>query len=232
MAQTTLRQKVDANRRTLPGPAPAGEHCVFLNVPYDRGFRDLYLAYITGITAFGLVPRAGLEIAAGKQRLERIIALIQHCRYSIHDLSRVELDRTPPATPRFNMPFELGLAVAHSTHKGQQWFVCEAKHDRLKKSLSDMLFTDAHVHDNTVPGVFEMLCGIFKRHDRQPAPQLMLSSYLVLRRNLGRIVRAAGAPDPYAPRAFQDLVLAAKIEHARRDGTLNLTGRNGGTKSS
>jgi hypothetical protein len=36
----------------------------------------------------------------------------QSCSYSVHDLSRVQIDRNPPATPRFNMPFELGLGEA------------------------------------------------------------------------------------------------------------------------
>jgi hypothetical protein len=61
---------------------------VFLNVPYDLRFQPLYLAYIVGVTAFGLVPRATLEIPGGTRRLERIFSLIKSCQYSIHDLSR------------------------------------------------------------------------------------------------------------------------------------------------
>ena len=37
---------------------------VFLNLPYDSKFEPLYLAYIVGISAFGLVPRATLELPA------------------------------------------------------------------------------------------------------------------------------------------------------------------------
>jgi hypothetical protein len=83
----------------------------FLNLPYDEKFKDLFLAYIAGVSAFGLVPRATLEIPGGKRRLDRILQLIRDCRFSIHDLSRVELDYSEPPTPRFNMPFELGLTV-------------------------------------------------------------------------------------------------------------------------
>ncbi len=86
---------------------------VFLNIPYDEKFERLFLAYIAGISAFGLTTRATLEIPSSSRRLEKIRALIDACRYSIHDMSRVELDRRAPRTPRFNMPFELGLAVAH-----------------------------------------------------------------------------------------------------------------------
>jgi hypothetical protein len=85
---------------------------VFLNIPYDAKFERLYLAHIVGVIELGLKPRATLAIPGGKARLNRIIDLVQSCSYSVHDLSRVQLDRNPPATPRFNMPFELGLAVS------------------------------------------------------------------------------------------------------------------------
>src|SRR5579871_6567259 len=85
---------------------------VFLNVPYDDSFQPLYLAYIAGISSFGFIPSATLELKASMRRLDRIVRLIRTCDFAIHDLSRVQLDRTPPSTPRFNMPFELGLSVA------------------------------------------------------------------------------------------------------------------------
>lgn len=42
-----------------------------------------------GLSAFGLIPRATLEIPTSQRRLERILKLIEDCRYSIHDLSRI-----------------------------------------------------------------------------------------------------------------------------------------------
>jgi hypothetical protein len=94
-----------------PSSTARGRLSAFLNIPYDDAFQNLYLAYIAGITAFGLVPRATLEIPGGARRLDRIFELIRGCGYSFHDLSRVELDVRRPVTPRFNMPFELGLAL-------------------------------------------------------------------------------------------------------------------------
>jgi hypothetical protein len=85
---------------------------VFLNIPYDKKFENLCLAYISGVSAFGLSARATLEIPGDARRLDRIFQLMQGCEYSVHDLSRVELDRRRPRTPRFNMPFELGMSVA------------------------------------------------------------------------------------------------------------------------
>jgi hypothetical protein len=85
---------------------------VFLNLPYDPKFENLFLSYICAVQAFGMDPRVTLEIPGGTRRLDRIFSLIQSCEYSVHDLSCVRLDRAKPSTSRFNMPFELGLAVA------------------------------------------------------------------------------------------------------------------------
>ncbi len=71
---------------------------VFLNIPYDRKFERLFIAYVAGVSAFGLVPRAKLEIPHSSRRLDKILRLIGDCEYSIHDLSRVELDRKKPCT--------------------------------------------------------------------------------------------------------------------------------------
>src|SRR5512142_3400843 len=101
---------------------------VFLNIPYDAAFENLLLAYIAAISAFGFTPRATLEIPFKQRRLDRILKLIRASDYSIHDLSRVQLDKQRPRTPRFNMPFELGLTVAleRSVVPRHAWVVCES----------------------------------------------------------------------------------------------------------
>jgi hypothetical protein len=191
-------------------------YSVFLNVPYDNEFENLYLPYIGGLSAFGLIPRATLEIPTSQRRLERILSLIDKCAYSIHDLSRVQLDRRAPRVPRFNMPFELGLAVSQTAlNRRQRWCVCETVRYRVNKSLSDMDGTDVRIHGGTIRGVFGALCDIFVRKNRQPSVQQMYRIYLVLRRNLPRIMRQAGARHPYGARVFQDLIFAARAEQLR-----------------
>jgi hypothetical protein len=95
---------------------------VFLNVPDHKKFERLFLAFIAGTSAFGLTPRTTLEITTSVRRFARILDLIRRCEYSIHDLSRVEIDRPFPSTPRFNMPFELGWSVALQTGEIAQRF--------------------------------------------------------------------------------------------------------------
>jgi hypothetical protein len=161
-------------------------YSVFLNIPYDSAFENLYLAYIAGLSAFGLIPRATLEIPTSRRRLERILSLIEECTYSIHDVSLVQLDRQAPRVPRFNMPFELGLAVAHtSIHRQTSWYVCETVRYRANKSLSDLDGTDVRIHGGTIRGLFGALCDVFVRGTRQPSVQEMNRIYRCLETKSG-----------------------------------------------
>ncbi len=138
--------------------------------------------------------------------MERIISLIASSQYSVHDLSRVELDRNPPRTPRFNMPFELGLTVGIGKH---DWIVCEATRHRIKKSLSDIDGTDVYIHDGTIRGVFRELSNAFVRTRRQPSVVQMMQIYRILRSNFAGILKKAGAKDPFNARVFLDLCVLA-----------------------
>ena len=135
---------------------------VFLNIPYDDRYTNLYFAFIAGLCAFGLEPRATLEVANGERRLDRIFTLMTSCHYSFHDLSRVQLDRSAPRTPRFNMPFELGLLLGwqKATAAQHTWVVFESVKRRLPKSLSDLDGTDPQIHDGTARGVFRELSNV------------------------------------------------------------------------
>jgi hypothetical protein len=142
---------------------------VFLNLPYDHSFQNLFLSFIAGTSALGLIPRATLEISGSTRRLDRIVLLIQSCQYSIHDLAG-SLDRHPPATPRLNMPFELGLTVGSNTRRSagaHVWFVFERVPWRLQKSLSDLNGTDVYTHGGAPEGVFRTLLSAFVRQRSQ-----------------------------------------------------------------
>ena len=184
---------------------------VFLNVPYDPAFSSKFLAYICGICAFGLIPRVTLEVQDGTRRLDRIIGLIKSCRYAIHDLSWVTLSPGPSPTPRFNMPFELGLSVFYATRpeSDHTWFLFESEAYRVQKSLSDLNGTDAYIHENSVEGVFRELAKAFIRVELQPTVMQMKAVYDKLEANLPRILADGGATDPFNARAFSGIVVFA-----------------------
>ncbi|MGH9570086.1 MAG: hypothetical protein ACRD4F_10620 [Candidatus Angelobacter sp.] len=193
-------------------PKPRVEpHACFLNIPYDQPFEKLYLAYIVGLTALGFVPRATLGVPKDARRLERIFSLIQTCRYSVHDLSRIQLDLKAPRAPRFNMPFELGLAVAWTAlnPRSHSWVGCDAVSHRPLKSSSDLNGTDFHIHGGTVKGVLGALCNAFVSRGKRPTVQRMMRTYLRLRRASADLQADAGARDLFQARVFDDLVVAA-----------------------
>lgn len=200
------RQRSTGNLKKLVDP----DH-VFLNLPYDAGFSQQFLAYTCGVCALGLTPRATLELQGGTRRLDRIISLIETCFYSIHDMSRVELDLAPPPTPRFNMPFELGISVLHSERdpKSHTWFLFESTSWRIQKSLSDLNGTDPYIHDGTEQGIFRELAKAFVRVGKQPSVAQMQGIYDQLSSILPRILTDAAATDPFNARAFRDIVVAA-----------------------
>ena len=185
----------------------------FINVPYDERFQDLYLAFIAGLTAFGLDPRATLEIPGGARRLDRIFELITSCQYSFHDLSRVQLDRKRPQAPRFNMPFELGLVLGWlktSKTSDHTWFLFESVKRRVSKSLSDLDGTDPYIHDDRPKGVFRELGNALVRSADQPSVRQMTAIYRNIKTASPLIVRNAGAKSLFEARVFRQLVVMAR----------------------
>jgi hypothetical protein len=197
----------------LRGVTKIAEDAVFLNIPYDRKFRVLYLAYIAGLVHLGLEPRVTLGLPSGTRRLDKIAGLIESCRFSIHDLSWVGLDRNPPyATPRFNMPFELGLAVEWQRLNAARhtWFVFEEKSYRIQKSLSDLNGSDPQIHAGTASGVMRELRNIFERTRNQPTVPEMMSTFHTISRRSRSILTRTGATNLFEARVFQDLCYEAR----------------------
>ncbi|MGA9671685.1 MAG: hypothetical protein WBQ94_20915 [Terracidiphilus sp.] len=186
-----------------PLPDPKG---VFLNVPYDEEFSSLYVAYIVGLCQLGLIPHLASEIPGGERRLDRIFKLIQNCRYSIHDLSRVEVSVSATAVPRFNMPLESGMTITWTElHPSRHtWFVCESEPYRLQRSASDLNGTDPYIHGSTVEGVLRELCSAFRR-DHPPSVPQMLIVYRLVDGALNSIFTKNGTRNPYSTSVFLDL---------------------------
>lgn len=197
-------------KRAARVPQPPDPRAVFLNIPYDEEFSSLYLAYIVGLFQLDLVPHLASEIPGGERRLDRILALIKRCRYSIHDLSRVELGVAPTATPRFNMPLELGLAIAWKNLRPRhhEWSVWESEAYRIQRSASDLNGTDPYIHGGSPEGVLSELRNAFVQK-RAPSVERMLVTYSIVEGNMERILGNAGSRNFYAASVFKELCFVA-----------------------
>lgn len=187
---------------------------VFINVPFDRRGEPIFVGLISSLVGIGLNPRSVLEIPTQQSRLERIFGLIAASAFSIHDLSRLGLSRGGGfCVPRFNMPFELGLAVAVSLsqHKGRtpphQWWVLETARNRLPVSLSDLGGYDATVYGGTLLGLFRAVSDTFVVDE--PPVQSERDMMRVYRR-VSAVRRSIGG-EVFRRAAFRQLVMAARL---------------------
>jgi hypothetical protein len=193
--------------------SPRRLRSVFLNIPYDRRFEDLYLAYVVGLTQLGLHVNVTLAVP-NQGRLERIVELIEKSDASIHDLSRIEITS---GVPRFNMPFELGLALYRSrATKGRHLvFLFEKKAYRMQRSTSDMNGIDPLIHNGNPKGVMAGLRNIFFQPKGTTTVPEMLSSYRAVKRKLPELRKNAGSRSLFEASVFNELVLAALVERER-----------------
>lgn len=180
---------------------------VFLNLPFDDDYAPLYVALVAALTAFGITPRSVLEIPPQEPRLDRLRAIILECGASIHDLCRVELSGKPPV-PRFNMPFELGLALGHHHGVKHAWFIFEAVPHRVMRSLSDLNGYDALIHRGTPEGVLRAVTNAFGAGTRNVGHDDLVTLWRALRDVAERIKKQHGSL--FARAAFAELVFTGQ----------------------
>ena len=129
---------------------PAFDRNVFINCPFDAAYAPMFEAIVFAVKDAGFEPRSALErLDSSQVRLHKILELIRSSRYSIHDVSRTELDDVT-ALPRFNMPLELGLDLGCKAfsrrHARKSFLIFDSEQYRFQKYLSDIGGQDIHRH--------------------------------------------------------------------------------------
>ena len=146
---------------------PRDANDVFLNIPFDGAYEPIFIGLVGALVHLGRRPTTVLELGGGAApRMDRLIGAIRGNAFSVHDLSRVEPSgRGAGAVPRFNMPFELGLAVAVSRSESRRprhgFVLLESKRFRLQRSLSDMNGYDPLIHHGTQSGAIHCMFEAF-----------------------------------------------------------------------
>jgi hypothetical protein len=123
---------------------------VFINCPFDDDYVPIFEAIVFTTQALGFEPvSARIRMNSGEVRLLKIASLIRACRYSIHDLSRTELD-PGHALPRFNMPLELGLdlgcKIFNTRYSGKSLLIFDRERYRFQRYVSDIAGQDIAEH--------------------------------------------------------------------------------------
>jgi len=134
-------------------PKTPYDRCVFVNCPFDAAYKPLLDAILFAIHDCGFIARTALEVTGSAEtRLDKIIRIIRESRWSLHDISRVEITPDSPL-PRFNMPFECGLALGLQRFgarkdRARDFLVLAARRHQDKRTLSDLAGQDGAYHQN------------------------------------------------------------------------------------
>lgn len=138
------------------------EKNVFINCPFDVGYRQLLIAIIFTTKYLGYIPKLSLERAdSGESRIEKILGLIKESKFGIHDLSRI-VSSDKDEHYRMNMPFELGIDYGCQKLKGGAWsdkkiLILEKERYRFQKAISDLSGSDIKSHEDDVQKV---ICAV------------------------------------------------------------------------
>jgi hypothetical protein len=185
---------------------------VFINCPFDADYRPCFEALLFAVTASGYKARCALEDAdAANIRFDKLRRLISQSAHSIHDLSRIELGKND--LPRFNMPFELGLAMG-----AKLWFggtkqrrnrsvaIMVREPYTLPAYLSDLGGNDPAAHHGDPSEVIRIVrryLHVTPRGRMLPGPQSYVDGFRKFKDDLpGMTAEAAWGPDEIDP--FQD----------------------------
>lgn len=137
------------------------ERSVFINCPFDPEYAPIFEAVVFAVHDAGFHPRCARErLDSSEIRLHKIIRLIAGSRFSIHDLSRTELDDAT-ALPRFNMPLELGIDIGCKSfsraHTRKSLLIFDSQQYRFStcRTSEDKTFTGT----GTTPGQRSCWCA-------------------------------------------------------------------------
>lgn len=189
---------------------------MFLNLAYVRSNEQLFIGMIAGVTALGLLPTCALA-HPGVLQYDRAIDTIERSRFSIHDLSELGANGRVPRTAHFNMPFELGVAVAVSRHTDHDWMIFGRDRARIERALSDIKTVEVHQHDGSgTSAVAAVSRSLFREKDDELSLQHMHKVYHSVREAWSRVRLRERYGTAFSPPAFAAL---CKLAHA---ATLNV----------
>jgi hypothetical protein len=204
-----------ASRRSAK-PLPSTS--VFINCPFDDGFRPILRAIVFTVISAGYVPRCALDSTDGAEaRVSKIAAMIGECDWGIHDLSRVEVGAT--GLPRFNMPMEFGLhlgarLLGAGRHRRKRALLLDAVPHRYDAVISDISGQDIETHNNDPDDAIRCVRNWLSEHRQTSVPPLpgaaaMKNDYQEFQAEVGELLKAR-RQDPLTELTHSDYLFAVR----------------------
>jgi hypothetical protein len=146
---------------------------VFINCPFTDDYRAHFEAIVFTVVRSGFTPRCARESDdGGEVRFDKICRIIRECQYSVHDISKTELD-ADLGLPRFNMPFELGLFLGAKrfggrSHNRKKTLIFDRDRFRYQSYISDIAGQDIHPHNGNIDELIRELAAWLRDEARDP----------------------------------------------------------------
>lgn len=179
---------------------PISARDVFINCPFDHDFAPSFRALVFSVLACGFRVRCAREMNdAAETRIEKLYRIIEQSRFSVHDISRTELD-SENNLPRFNMPLELGLFLGakrfgDENQKKKRCLILDTEQYRYQMFISDLAGMDITAHQGDprtmVIRVRDWLATVSRRKTI-PNAAVILDSYDRFIGGLPNIAKEAG----------------------------------------
>jgi hypothetical protein len=130
--------------------------------------------------------------------MEKIFDLIADCRFSINDLSRVDLD-TGTKLPRFNMPLELGVFLGarrygQGRQKEKRCLIVDRELYRYRAFISDISGQDISAHQDDPLRVVRIIRNWLRNQAQDstiPGGRILSERYLAFRTQLPELCEEA-----------------------------------------
>ncbi len=185
---------------------------VFINCPFDAEYRTKLYAIVFTVYSCSFKPISALsEDNGADNQLQKIQNLIEKSRYSIHDISRTELNEK--GFPRFNMPFEAGIffgakRFGDKDQKNKNALIFEKTKFTYQNYLSDLSGIDTKAHDNNPDTIIRGIRDWLKTSSRRttiPGHLIIIDSFHKFQSQLPAILAVMNLEMESLP--FNDLCL-------------------------
>jgi len=152
-----MKKQRRRRRRSAPGNRPPNPPTsVFINCPFDTEYLPFFDAIIFAVTCCGFLARSAQESGdVAELRIQRILKAMFSSRYSIHDLSRCHGEGDQNLA-RFNMPLELGMAMARrfgASAESHDWLAIVPEGHLHQRVISDLSGYDPKGHDGSLEDI-------------------------------------------------------------------------------
>jgi len=178
---------------------PGYNDFVFINCPFDDAYMPFLHAIVFTVYRCGFFPQCTLaEEDSSTSRLDKIVRIIDNCKYAIHDISRTEVSKT--GYPRFNMPFELGIffgakRFGDKQQKTKVALIFERTKFGYQQYISDLNGVDIKAHNYDVPHIIQSIRNWLRTASRRvtiPGHTILVEEYNEFATRLPGIVTKAG----------------------------------------